>query len=75
MNEDQEIRTKENDEIVLRNCELIWEALMKDTDTFTDARRFIIFSSVTAYMVANVYLHAVELSADAMSINESLNAK
>jgi hypothetical protein len=64
MMDDQEVRTRENDEIVLRNCELIWESVMQDTKNFTDARRYVILSRVTGFMVANVYMPVVQGSVE-----------
>jgi len=54
-----EQKQKENTEIVDRITKKLWAELFEATDAFNDARRYVIFSRVTGFMVANVYLPIV----------------
>jgi hypothetical protein len=65
---------KINDDIVFRITEKLWSDLCEETKEFSDARRLIVFSRITAYMVGNVYMPAVQLASDSMmNIQEEQN--
>lgn len=59
MNNEESKLSKENSEIVIRNCRILWDNIMKDTEGFSDARTYLIASRITGYMVARVYSPAV----------------
>ena len=63
MSEEQEQRNLENSEMVHRIIEKLWDNMQEETKSYTDARRYIIFSRVTAFLVANVYMPVVEKAA------------
>jgi len=49
----------ENEELISKFTKKLWEDLFEATKDFEDPRRYIIFSRVTGFLVANVYLPIV----------------